>query len=185
MRPIPILLWLAYPLVILFGLQWMPPRYVAIILALVVVLRSRSDAARLLAGLSRVNLAVIIGLLAFIGATAVSDSELLLRFYPAAMNLGMLLLFGLSLFYPPSMVERFARLGTPDLNQQGVCYTRRVTQVWCVFFVANGAISVFTALYASRETWALYNGFIAYILMGILFAGEWFVRHYFLARTAE
>jgi uncharacterized membrane protein len=184
MKMMRLLLWLVYPLVILFGLQLMPPRYVAIFLALALVLRFRGDAGRLVAGLPRVSRAVLIGLLAFIGITALSDSELLLRFYPAAVSCGMLSLFGLSLRYPPSMVERFARLGKPDLNQQGVIYTRRVTQFWCVFFVVNGSLSVFTALYASREMWALYNGFIAYVAMGVLFAGEWVFRQYFLARTA-
>ena len=71
----------------------------------------------------------------------------------------MLLLFGLSLLYPPSMAERFARLREPDLPPAGVRYTRQLTQIWCVFFVANGAAAIVTAFYASREIWAWYNGF--------------------------
>ncbi len=55
-------------------------------------------------------------------------------------------------------------------------YTRQVTGVWCGFFVVNAAIAVWTAVSASREIWALYNGFIAYIAMGTLFAGEWLLR---------
>jgi uncharacterized membrane protein len=95
----------------------------------------------------------------------------------------MLLLFGLSLVYPPSMAERFARVSEPELAPYGVRYTRHVTQVWCVFFVGNGAVATYTALYASREIWAWYNGLIAYLLMGILFAGEWLFRRCFHART--
>lgn len=185
MKLMQILLWLAYPLIILFGLHWMPPRYVALMLALALLLRRRADAARLLSGLSRVNLAVIACLLGFVGATAISNSELLLRFYPVAMSAGMLLLFSLSLRYPPSMVERFARLKIPDLQPPAVAYTRRVTQCWCAFFVVNGALAAFTALYASRELWALYNGFISYVLMGLLFAGEWLWRQRFLAGATK
>ena len=55
-------------------------------------------------------------------------------------------------------------------------YTRRVTQVWCGFFVFNGSLALLTALYASDGVWMLYNGLLAYVLMGILFAGEWLVR---------
>ena len=32
------------------------------------------------------------------------------------------------------MIERFARIREPNLSMQAVSYTRRVTQVWCVFF---------------------------------------------------
>ncbi len=64
----------------------------------------------------------------------------------------------------------------PDLPAATLAYTRRVTQVWCGFFVVNGAIALFTALYASAALWSLYNGFLAYLFMGLLFAGEYFVR---------
>jgi uncharacterized membrane protein len=94
----------------------------------------------------------------------------------------MLLLFGISLKNPPSMVERFARLREPDLPSAGVIYTRRVTQIWCAFFIANGSLAAYTAMYSSREIWALYNGFIAYLLMGAMFSVEWLVRRYHLSR---
>lgn len=48
--------------------------------------------------------------------------------------------------------------------------------MWCVFFIVNGGFSVYTALYWSRASWALYNGFIAYLLIGALLAGEWLWR---------
>ncbi len=179
------LLWLVYPLAIFFGLQVLEPRYVALLLAGALVLRRRKDAGRFLAGLSCVNLAVLAALLGLAALTAVTNSETLLRLYPAAMSLGMLLLFGLSLRFPPSMIERFARLHEPDLPSAGVLYTRRVTQVWCIFFVANGSFAAWTALYASRDTWALYNGLIAYLLMGVLFAGEWLLRRRFIPHRAS
>jgi len=88
----------------------------------------------------------------------------------------MLLLFGLSLVYPPSIIERFARIREPSLPDAVIQYTKRVTQVWCVFFVVNGTIALVTSLYASDEVWTLYNGLIAYILMGVLFAAEYLFR---------
>lgn len=74
------------------------------------------------------------------------------------------------------MIERFARLRHPDLPEAGVHYTRQVTQVWCGFFFVNALVAAWTAVAVSREAWALYNGLIAYVLMGTLFAGEWLVR---------
>ena len=66
---------------------------------------------------------------------------------PAAVlrALVMLAVFAVSLRFPPSAVERIARLSDPDLPPQGVAYTRRVTQVWCGFFVFNGAAALATA----------------------------------------
>ena len=104
---------------------------------------------------------------------------LALKLYPVLVNAAMLSVFGYSLFVPPSMVEQFARRHQPDLPPQSVNYTRRMTQVWCIFFALNGAVAFVTALWASAAIWLLYNGFIAYLLMGLLFAGEYCFRRHF------
>jgi len=179
------LLWLAYPLTIYFGLRVFEPRTVALLLAVALILRRRKEAHRLLSGLTRIDLATLVALLCLAALTALTNSETLLRFYPAAVNLGMLLLFGFSLISGPSMIERFARLQEPDLSPDGVRYTHRVTQIWCAFFVANGIAAAWSAVYASREQWAFYNGFLAYLLMGVLFAGEWLVRQHLRKRQAS
>jgi uncharacterized membrane protein len=101
---------------------------------------------------------------------------LALKLYPVLVNAAMLGVFAYSLFVPPSIVEQFARRREPYLAPQSVTYTRRVTQVWCVFFALNGGVALVTALWASVATWSLYNGFIAYLLMGVLFAGEYGIR---------
>ena len=62
------------------------------------------------------------------------------------------------------------------LTDRAVRYTRRVTQLWCLFFIANALIISLLALYAPLAWWTLYTGLIAYLLMGLLFAGEWLVR---------
>jgi uncharacterized membrane protein len=78
--------------------------------------------------------------------------------------------------YPPTIAERIARLRMPDLPQVAVAYTRRVTQVWCVFFVGNGLMALWTALRWPDQVWFIYNGVIAYVLVAALFTGEWLVR---------
>ena len=178
-------MWVAYPLVVFFGLRVMEPRYVAVLFAAVLLLRRRKDLGVLLSGLSPVNWAVVALQLLLMAATALTNDETLLRCYPVVVNAGMFLMFGMSLFTPPSMIERFARISKPDLAPEGVRYTRRVTQVWCVFFIGNGGASGYTALYSSREQWVLYNGLIAYVLMGTLFAGEWLFRRYWLTTTVH
>lgn len=99
-----------------------------------------------------------------------------LRYYPLLVNLSLLAVFGASLWRGPPVIERLARLGESDLPPRAIAYTRRVTWVWCGFFLANGAVAAYTARFCSLETWTLYNGAIAYALMGLLFAAEWLVR---------
>ena len=96
------------------------------------------------------------------------------RLYPAAMVAVALSAFAVSLFRTP-LVEVFARRMGESLDARGVAYCRRVTVVWTVFLSAHLAVTVATA-FASHEVWAFYNGFLAYVLMGGLFAGEWLVR---------
>jgi len=105
-----------------------------------------------------------------------SNALLPLKLYPVLVNLAFLIAFAWSLGTSQSMVERLARLTEPDLPPAGVAYTRTVTWVWCVFFVVNGAIALATALWASEAVWSIYNGVIAYVLMGLLFGIEYLVR---------
>lgn len=159
----------AYPLLVFFGLGRVEPRWLALLLASLAVLRAFSSRDRFWwwAAGSGLLLAAV---------SALANEALPLKLYPVLVNLVLLTVFAASLRHPPSMVERLARLREPDLDARGVAYTRRVTQVWCGFFVVNGSIALATCLWASDKTWALYNGLIAYGLIGLLMAGEWLVR---------
>jgi uncharacterized membrane protein len=178
---IQVMLWLAYPVVIFFGIQYFQPRYVAILLAILLVIRWRHEARHIVSGMSKTYIAVFMLLLTAISITTITNNEALLRLYPALVNGGMLLIFSVSLRYPPTIIERFARLHEPNLSVLAIAYTRRVTQVWCIFFIVNGSLALYTALYASREIWAWYNGFVAYLLMGTLFGIEWLIRRRLIA----
>ena len=92
------------------------------------------------------------------------------------MNLGLLYIFGFSLYKKPSVIETLARLQEPELDDFAVKYTEKVTWVWCLFFCVNGSIALYTALCSSIAQWTLYNGLISYILIGTLMSVEWLVR---------
>ncbi|HCG7781151.1 TPA: hypothetical protein NJ473_004016 [Vibrio parahaemolyticus] len=100
-----------------------------------------------------------------------------LKFYPVVVNVCMLCVFAFSLKQPQSIIERLARLQEPELPPSGVAYTRKVTMVWCVFFVLNAAFALYTC-FLPVKIWTLYNGLISYLLAGSLFAGEWIVRQF-------
>ena len=100
----------------------------------------------------------------------------IMYWYPVLMNGIMLIIFGGSLFSKQSLIERIARLQNPNLPEKGVVYTRKITQIWCGFFIINGIIAALLILSKQFELWAIYTGIIAYILMGILLGGEWLYR---------
>ena len=110
-------------------------------------------------------------------------SQHLLLWYPVAVNALMLLLFTASLYSPIPLIERLARLREPDLPLRAIRYTRRVTQIWCLFFLLNGSVSLLTCLPGSQAWWTLWNGCISYLLTGALMGGEWLVRQTLVRTT--
>ena len=167
----------AYPVVVYLSLGHLSPRWIALLL--VALAMARAWVTREPFWLGAAALALVLA-----GASFLGDRWGPLKLYPALVNLVMLGLFSMSLWRGPSVVERLARLRETNFPPAAVAYTRRVTQVWCGFFVVNGLITVATALWASAATWALYNGLLSYAAMGVLMGGEWLVRRRVRGRIA-
>jgi uncharacterized membrane protein len=121
-------------------------------------------------------LAAAAGAMVLVAATWLSNDGLPLKLYPVLVNAVLLGVFVLSLLRPPTVIERRARVGRPDLPPAAIPYVTGVTRGWCGFFVLHGGIALWTAVAASDAVWALYNGVIAYVLIGALLLGERLVR---------
>ena len=67
-------------------------------------------------------------------------------------------------------------LAGAELDPAGVRYTRNLTAIWCLFFILNASAALYTALAGSRETWAVYNGLVSYVIAGALLLGERLIR---------
>lgn len=166
---------LAWPLLVWLALTWPQWRWLLLLLAVLFVLRSWS--------LRHAHGALAhAGLLLALAGSVLCLASLILRqqhwllWYPVVVNGLMLLLFASSLWRGMPLVERIARLREPQLPARAVHYTRRVTQVWCGFFVVNGSVALVTCLLANLRLWTLWNGCISYLLLGTLMAGEWVLR---------
>jgi len=170
------LLALGYPLLLYFGLQHWSPRAMALVLLALAAARACAGGGRTWWWLAGATALPALGGL-------VSGDALPLKLYPVLVNAAMLAVFGWSLRGPQCLVERLARLQEPDLPPAGVRYTRRVTWAWCLFFIGNGTLAALTACLTSDRVWALYNGCIAYGLIGAMFAGEWLLRQRMKARA--
>ena len=168
-----VLLTLLYPLAVYLLIDEVDPRVLLLGIGMLIIARLAlgplSKRPALLAGS-----AILLSIAIFASIKLAPETAVL--FYPVLVNVAALSVFAASLFAGPPVIERIARLTEPDLPPSGIRYTRQVTIVWCGFFVLNGSVALLTAIFTSVATWALYNGLIAYLLMGTLFAGEWIVR---------
>jgi len=183
MKIILALVTVLYPFVVFFGLAEFSVRWVSFILLLLFLVRlfvlkknsvSANKTKNILGPLASKIISLVV--LVFLLFSFIFDADIGLLFYPVIINSALALIFSYSLANPPPVIERLARLTQVDLPPHAVVYTRTVTKVWLGFFIINGLIATYTALFTSLQTWTLYNGFIAYIFMALLFTGEYLVR---------
>ncbi|MFW6051014.1 MAG: hypothetical protein ACODAU_07560 [Myxococcota bacterium] len=166
----------AYPVAVYVGMTHWDLRYAAAALILLVAPAAVSRLRR--TGGERVRAVALIPLLTvlLLGVGAVLNASGFALAVPAAVNGLLLGAFGTTLWNGPPMIERFARLVDPDLGPAEVRWCRRWTGVWCGFFALNGATAAALAVVAPVAWWAVYNGLVAYVLMGVLLGAEWVLR---------
>ena len=116
-------------------------------------------------------------------ACFITNKAVFLKLYSVAVSATFLFVFGSSLFFPPTIIFRFATLAdksrADSAGRKAIeSYCRKVCIVWCVFFIVNGSIAAFTALRCSYAVWSAYTGFLSYILMGMLFTVEFIIRRF-------
>jgi uncharacterized membrane protein/peptidoglycan/xylan/chitin deacetylase (PgdA/CDA1 family) len=164
----------AFPLLVVGGVALVGARGAALLLLATLAVarigsRSTTSAPRPIPGLWLAGAALL-------ALAALLDDTRFMLAYPSVVNAALLTYFALSLRRGPPVVERLARLVTPDLFPAEVRYCRTVTVVWCAFFVLNGSAATALALWAPHTWWAAYCGAVSYLLVGTLFAGEYLVR---------
>ncbi len=126
-----VVMTLCYPAAVYFGIEYLEPKYFALILLSLFGLRYLVTVKT---ATTNVALALFVVVTIFAGWAFVSNSEPLLLFYPVIVNVVLLAAFAWSLAFPPSAIERLARITDPNLPPGAVAYTRRVTVAWCFFF---------------------------------------------------
>jgi uncharacterized membrane protein len=172
---------IAYPFLVYF-VGDRAPAGVFIALAIVLVLL-RAPGLRGLAN-PRTAITALVLAVAILTLLAFASSEWAVRAYPVLISLLVATAFGASLLHPPPLVERFARLREPDPPPQALAYMRKVTVVWFVFLLVNAALSALTVALGDLALWTFYNGVLSYLLMGLLFAGEFLIRRRLRRRLA-
>ena len=156
----------------------------AVALALVLFLSATGNASKGRGGRRKLNPKNLISSIFFLLAGSLcfaTNSALFLKLYPLAVCGTFFFVFAMSLASPPNIIFRFATLqdksilGSP-FKGRVESYCKKVTLVWCGFFVLNSLAAAWTAFYGSERAWAVYNGGLSYIIMGLIFAVEFFIR---------
>lgn len=120
-----------------------------------------------------------------------TQNEIFLKLYSVVISATFLAIFASTLFLEPNIIFRFATLADKSIKgssfeNQVKKYCKKVTIVWCCFFVLNGTVSAITAFIQNiiptisdelaNTIWSVYNGGLSYILMGTLFVVEFIIR---------
>jgi uncharacterized membrane protein len=172
------LAFLAYPFAVYFLLNRVGAGGLGILLVLILLVRYssvvKSKPWLLIFGL-------VVGVMFILLQPAYSEQ--LLRFYPTLINVCLLSFFGFSLVRPPSIIARIASASGTVVTESVRRYTDRVTLIWCGFFAVNIFVSAAIAVSGSMQTWAFYNGFLSYLIMGVIFVGEYIYRRFYISKN--
>lgn len=175
------LVTVTYPFVVYYGLSHYGPSVFAVFLFILLLLRlvikgSYHEPSQWL------QLVVVGG---FCLIVAIVNSEQMLRFYPVLMSLGFSALFAFSLKSKTSLIERFAKMAGQDYPERAIGYMRNLTKVWAALLFLNAVVSAYTACCVSLKYWTLYNGLLAYFLLGGFALGELIFRQFFKRKIEE
>lgn len=119
-----------------------------------------------------------IGMVLLLVVALVLNQDELVLYYPVLMNASLLLIFASTLLKGKPIIQQLAevnRKGIP-LPKEAMSYTRNLTKIWCVFFLLNGSVALWTCLKGDLNLWTLYNGCISYCLIALLFGVEYLYR---------
>jgi uncharacterized membrane protein len=104
-------------------------------------------------------------------------AEWVLFLPPIAINLALAWVFGRTLRHGRMpLISRFALMEQATLSPEVAAYTRLLTWLWTVLFIAAAAVSLVLALSGHHDAWSLFTNLINYLLVGALFLGEFAYR---------
>lgn len=173
--PIVSILLVAYPAIIYFGSGIFRPADFAIVLAVIVsfrfVVSSTETDAR--------QLSLLLFVCVYVAVVFFLDSPLLLKLYPVLMSLAVSFIFLVSLYEPESLIEKIARMMGETITDNAKRYTRKLTAIWGGLLIVNAVVALYFALMPTMKYWALYCGFLSYLIFAAFFGLELLYRQYY------
>ena len=119
-----------------------------------------------------------LGALALYWLVVLGQARYALYVPPALIPVALFIVFARSLRADATpLITRIATLmrGEP-LPAPLIIYTRQVTVLWCLVFVAMFASAVLSAIWGSAEVWSLMTNIVHYVVLGAIFVLEFAYR---------
>jgi len=167
----------AYPFIVFFGLKYLPPSAIGLVLLVLLAMRFGV----LLPAERPILLPMLLVFVGYALTATLSQSEVMLLYYPAVVNFTLFGIFLNSLRLGDPLLLRIIHARGLPVSEHGHRYLYVLTAIWSVFFVVNGLISIWTST-LSLEAWTLYNGFLSYCAIGVLFGVEYVFRLFYYRR---
>jgi uncharacterized membrane protein len=100
------------------------------------------------------------------------------KILPVLVQLMLMVFFGRTLLKDkgPPFIESVVRLQFPESPPAVSLYCRQLTLIWTAFFAGSALVCTVLAIWGSGYWWALYNGLVIYVMMGVLGIGEYVYR---------
>ena len=117
-----------------------------------------------------------LALIALVGAAAASGERVFLLLVPCWVQVALARMFWRSVRDGESIFERVAfgiQPYAPDFIRP---YCRRSTSVWAAYFLANALVIAALAVFGPLAWWRNFTGWIVWLAMGALAAGDYVVR---------
>lgn len=103
--------------------------------------------------------------------------EWLLFIPPILLNALLAWLFGRTLVRGRlPLIARFAVMEQGTLSAELAAYTRTLTWLWTLLFIAAALLSCALAMSGHRDAWSLFTNLVNYLLVVALFLGEFVYR---------
>ena len=120
----------------------------------------------------------VLALLAYLWPALRANVALLYFIQHLGTNLALGILFGRTLLSGRQpLVTHFALLAHDgQISPAKTRYTRGVTIAWTIFFLGMASISAVLFFFASAAAWSAFANLLSLLLIGLMFAGEHFVR---------
>ena len=174
------ILFVLYPILIYFGFLHLQPRLLAVLVIAFAATRflfqKKGRSRRQLIQTSK-NLLPFLTVGLGVGAIVwiTDDSRFVLQI-PTLANLGFLAIFVSSLFFPPNIIERFARQEFEVMPDNAIRYCRIVAIVWCMVIALNSGICAWLAHFGPHKAWLAWTTLGSYVFLGAVFGIEYLIR---------
>lgn len=131
-----------------------------------------------------IKLMIYIGIAFLALFNIIAEYDFVIYLPPIIIPAFMLTLFASSLIKgEEALITQIARrINDGELSEKEMKYTRQVTWVWVIFFIAMIMETVLLTIYADRETWSVFTNIYNYLLIAALFIIEYIFRMFYLKR---